>query len=142
MANNLNDTQSAPDTGNPQGVGTSNGASNAGDFQQTASQETLQDQNQSLQVEDVTVASQTPANSAGLSPFWWALIAFAVVFAISYLAIKLFDTEEPAPARAAARPTPATTKKKSVANKSAKKTTAKKKPAARKSAKRSSRKRR
>lgn len=129
----LNNTQSAPDTANPQGVGTSNGASNASDFQETAPQDTLQNQSTSLGVDGVQANNSTQSVTDGLSPFWWAAIAFGVVFVCSYLAIRFFDKEAKAPARVASRP---------AAKKTAKKPVAKKKPATRKSTKKTTKKRR
>ncbi len=99
MQSNLNDTQSAPDTGNPQNVGESANPSNGADFQQTAPQDLLkQEQRQSLSVQEtgepLPAGSSTVAVDGGLSLLWWALLIVLAVVVGSILAIRFLGERE------------------------------------------------
>lgn len=125
---NLNNTQTGPQTANPQSVtGGAADAGNSADFQQTAPQDALsRDGRQELSVQNtgeplsgtVSVAS---ANSISL--VWWAVLITTSIIIGSILAIKYLGAqdEEAAPAPAARKPSVAKTANKPAAAKAAKK---------------------
>ncbi len=145
MDNELNRTQSTIPTSNPQGATSTEGASNAADFQSTAPSEALNEQTESLSVQETGQPAEGVATVAadGLSTLWIGIIV--VVIAIGgWLLFKLLketveEESRPAPKPAAKTATTAkkakttskssarkTTKKKSAPNQRRKKTTKKK----------------
>lgn len=128
---NLNQTQSAPQTANPQKASGTDIGSQSSDFQQAATQDALnQGAQQSLSVQNNgEPLTGRPAASAGdsVAYIWWAVLILAVIVVGSILGIKYFneDAQEPA-----AGPSP---KKSAAASK--KKAATVKKPAKTKSGK-------
>lgn len=137
-------TQPASNVANPQDVGTSNGASNAEDFQSTAPSEALRNEVDNLTVQETgEPATGTTRQTTGNDmPIGWIItVGFIVVIAI-YVLVKLIkeavedNKTTPRSTVSAAAPAAKTIKKKPVKKTAAKKKSApnqrKKKPAAKK----------
>ena len=129
MEDRLNNTRQVSDTSNPQNAGETSGPSNGADFQSTAPQDVLrQEQQQSLTVQEtgepLPAGSNTSVVDGGLSVMWWAVIIIASVAVGSVLAIKLWgDSDEsytPAEPAKPARAKSTATKKKVTKTKSGK----------------------
>jgi flagellar biosynthesis/type III secretory pathway M-ring protein FliF/YscJ len=146
LDNSLNNTQSAPDTGNPQNAGEANGASDSSDFQKTAPVDAL-NQSRALEVQEtgdpVENGSQAAANGS-MSNVWWGLGILVIIAIGSMLAIKFLKEQDEENKTAVAVPAKSTSKP--AEKKSAVKSTVKKtrsgKPAAKKTKKATKKKRR
>lgn len=111
LDNSLNNTQSTPNTANPQGAGEANNASNAADFQQTAPSDVLKDRTQDLNVQDT--GAQLPVNEAAINWTPWLLgLGIVVLLAALVVAARQFMA-----AREGAEPIPAPAKSKAAASK-------------------------
>lgn len=137
-------TQPATDVANPQDAGTSNGASNAADFQQTAPSETLRNEVDNLTVQETgepaTAGAVQTAND-GMPMGWIITVVVMVIIGIIVLVklIKESVEEDKTPSRSVATSAApkvvksqpakkkATAKKKASPNQRKKKTATKKK---------------
>lgn len=128
MQNDLLQTQTAPNTGNPQNVGETNSANESADFQQTAPQDLLTQEQRSLVVEETgqpLSSPNAPAQVGGSSLVIWLLLAGLVLaIGIGIWAARFFSEDEEEQVPIAPRPSKAktatTTKRKTTKTKSGK----------------------
>lgn len=148
MENNLNETQSTPNTSNPQDAVPADGASNASDFQSTAPYDALNQEAENLTVQktgDPLEAQSVSAVSDASVVFWviFGVIVFALSLVLLFKLIKEGKEDDaavssaasatstkPKATKTAAKKTPAkakkaSTKKKSAPNQRRKKSSAK-----------------
>lgn len=135
METPLNQTQSTTPTSNPQGAASANGASNAADFQKTASPEELARETESLEVQQTGDPLQGTMSAIADNGFSTLIVlgVIATVVIGGWLLYKLMkeaieEDLEPAP-KAASIKKPAAAKKSPAKKKPAPKKTAKKSPA-------------
>ena len=135
MQNSLNQTQTTPNTGNPQNVGGTESVNEGSDFQQTAPQDLLSQQQRALAVEetgDPLPAANTPPAGGSSMLIWLILAGLLVAVGVGIWAAKFFDEDEevssPAPQLAKTKMAPAT-KNKITKTKSGKPVKKSKKPA-------------
>lgn len=138
----MENTQSSPNTANPQQAPSAGGASNAADFQSTAPSDALRTEMQNLSVQETgqpLEGGRSVASGSGSNGWIIVVVAMAVVavFVIFKLIREAIEDNRATSARAAApaasssaKKKPATTKKASPAKKPAAKR--KKKPATKK----------
>lgn len=122
---NLNETQSAPQTANPQTAGGAGPANDSADFQQTAPSDTLEQENQSLGVQESGRLPSAATVRQDNSMWFWGvgiLVSLVVIVVITRLLMAEDKTET--------QSTPAGTKSSS----SAKKTSVSSKSAVKKTA--------
>lgn len=132
MENQLNQTQSAPPTSNPQSATSPNGASESTDFQSTAPSDALNQEAEQLSVQETgepIYGSEQAIPDNAVSVIWIGIVLAIVVVGVWFLAKLLResvdDNKRPAAKPAASPATKAkSTKKKPVAKKTTKKKSA------------------
>lgn len=123
----MNNTQSSPDTANPQNVGTSAPVNSGEDFQKTAAPEELNNQRDGLTVETTgePLPAGTAVSSSSAATWLWVAGFVALMIVIVYIARLMIADDEGklGASKPAAKPA---ARKKAASTATAKKTTAKK----------------
>lgn len=141
MESSLNQTQSTPQTSNPQDAVPSEGASNSADFQSTAPEEALRQQTEALSVQetgDPVSGSTTAALDNSFSIAILFIIGLLIAGAVIFYKLMKETVEESAQPQSK----PAATKKSSTTKKTPAKKPASKKTPSGKPRKKSTRKKR